>query len=239
MKAFSALGEIYNSLGIENPCKALFYVDTGIEVHGQKTYQTAFQLPRVEADFRAREFNSLLTERLDQCTPDEIAAKSKNIRRLYGRFIYWAGVNAGILATQGLLPTDSSFCCQNWVISRHKDGYGLFRVDHTSTIKTSQEEAMDGLLKDEHGVPHIVNNFSVFPARVEIAADPQRFPRKGNRDLKFSEILHSNGWLVDVGVDESAMLAAHRNVFNMGLSGSLKGDNAMPIPEEMFLEALA
>ena len=139
MIAHRRLGTIYEHFEIEDPCVPLFHKETGIPNRERKTYQTAFRLPSPEADLRTYEIMSLITERLDTLTPEEIAARSKNIGRLMGRFIYWAGANTGIFARAGVLPIESSFYPQNWVISRHKQGYGIFRVDHTSTIQADPE----------------------------------------------------------------------------------------------------
>lgn len=233
------LANLYETVDIENPCEFVSYENTGIEIHGERTYQAAFRLPRIEADFRIKEFEKLLTERLDQCSPDEIAKKTKNINRLFGRFVYWAGVNTTLLASSGVLPVKSSFVSQNWAISRYKDGYGLFRVDHSSTKVVKPDEAYKNLVEEEKGVPHIANNFSVFPGRVQIAANPKAFLKK--KDVKFSEILFMRE---GPGIDETRLLNAHVSVFNLGVQGGLeaitkKNNTIGPIPEQMFYEALA
>ncbi len=234
IKALEKLKLAYERLGIENPCEPLFYKDTNIEKNGRKTYQTAFKLPNLETDVRTHEFMSLLTERLDSCSPSEIAAKDKNIARLFGRFIYWAGINAGLFASVGVLPIDSSFYPQNWIISRYKEGYGIFRVDHTSTKLTDPHSVIRELTKEKHGLSFILNEFSVFPSRVKVAAEPTQFLPKNKKNLKFSQILNSKK---DIYVDESKIIEAHKNVFKMGLFSLLQGQIA-PIHEEMFLEAL-
>ncbi len=99
IRALGRLKTAYEQLGIENSCEPLFYKKTDIAKNGRSTYQTAFRLPNLEADLRAYEFMALLTERLDLLSPEQIAAKSKNISRLFGRFIYWAGINVGIFAS--------------------------------------------------------------------------------------------------------------------------------------------
>jgi len=219
IEALKRLEIAYEQLGIENPCKPLFYEETGVEKQGEKTYQTAFRLPSLEVDFRTHEFISLLTERLDQCSPDEIAAKSKNIGRLFGRFIYWAGINTGIFASLGMLPIESSFFPQNWVISRYKGGYGIFRVDHTSTEFTDQNTCLNALTKEKDGLSFMLNEFSVYPSRVQVASNPGQFLRP-ERNLKFSQILA----LTEGGkIDESRIIDAHNSVFQMGLVSLLRG----------------
>ena len=235
IEALKRLEAAYEQLGIENPCQPLFYEETGIEKQGEKTYQTVFRLPSLGADLRTREYIELLIERLDQCSPSEIAEKSKNINRLFGRFIYWAGVNTGIFASFGLSPLDSSFCPQNWTINRYRDGYGIFRVDHTSTKITDPTSSFNALTREEKGLSFILNNFSVFPSRVQVASDPDSFLLDGQRELKFSQILNLKK---GAPIDESSIIDAHRNVFGMGIASFVQGDIA-PIPEEMFLEALA
>lgn len=236
MRAFKRLAEVYDYLEIENPCEALLYKKTAVECKGEPTYQTAFRLPRLEADLRVHEFDSLLTEILDACSPSEVAAKSRAVCRLYGRFIYWAGLNAGILTTAGLLPTQSSFHPQNWVINRYKEGYGIFRVDHTSTIIVDEQQALEDLTSQKGGVPHIINEFSIFPSRVQAAANPQLFVQGYKTNMKFSEILHAQKGIC---ADEARILDAHRQVFSAGLLSSAKSDNIAPIPKDMFAEALA
>jgi len=236
IEALKRLKIAYEQLGIENPCQPLFYKETGNQKAGEKTYQTAFQLPSLEEDVRVHEYMSLLTERLDQCSPEEIAAKSKNIGRLFGRFIYWAGINTGIFAVLGVLPINSSFYPQNWVISRYGDGYGIFRVDHTSTkITDSASSIIDALIREKHGVPFTLNEFSVYPSRVQAASNPGQFLPASKRDYRFSQILSLTKGM---NVDESRLIDAHNSVFNMGFV-SLATGNLEPIPEEMFLEALA
>jgi len=234
IKALEKLKTAYEQLGIENPCEPLFYKDTGIKKNGRSTYQTAFKLPGLEADVRTYEFMSLLEERLDSCSPDEIAAKDKNIARLFGRFIYWAGINVGIFASLGVLPIASSFYPQNWVISRYKSGYGIFRVDHTSTELTGSDSVVRELIRERDGLPFLLNEFSVFPSRVKVAANPNLFLPKDKRNIKFSQILDLKE---DILVDESLIINAHRNVFGIGIASFVRG-LLEPIPEEMFLEAL-
>ncbi|MFH1290540.1 MAG: hypothetical protein ABIH92_03970 [Nanoarchaeota archaeon] len=240
--AFRALAKTYQHLGIQNPCEFLFHKDSGVEAQGRRTYQTAFRLPSLEADFRTHEWNSLLTERLDQCSPDEIAEKSRNISRLYGRFIYWTGVNTAILSASGLIPEATSFVPQNWVINRYKDGYGIFRVDHTSTKADDPRDAFQALTRDKDIAVRIANEFSVYASRVQAAADPAAFLRETERDRRFSQILfmREGNWLKEgVRLDETRLLAAHENVFGMGLTSVLNGLPIAPIPGEMFREALA
>lgn len=234
--AFEILAKIYSNLGIPNPCEFICYQDTGIEVDGKRTYQTAFKLPSIGADLRVNEWDSLLTERLDQCTPNEINAKRTAINRLYGRFVYWAGVNVAALSCAGLSPTALSFVPQNWVISKYEEGYGIFRVDHTSTRKVDPKTAMEKLMEKEHDLPHIVNNFSVFPGRVQVAANPKAFLHAGRANAKFSEILLMQR---EIKADESKIIGTHKEVFSLGLTSILERNKPMPISEELFREALS
>ena len=230
------LSGVYSAFGIEDPCQFLHYQETGVEKSGRKTYQTAFRLPEVESDIRLREINELIIERLDECTPEQIAARSKNINRLYGRFIYWAGVSSALMMTGGLLPDENSFLCQNWILNRYKDGYGMLRVDHTSTRQVGPEEAQSMVLDEEEGLPRIINNFSVFPSKVQIASNPKQFLAKEHRGKKFREILTLRE---GINGDERYIIDAHRNAFGMGFVSSLERKELEPIPEEMLLEALA
>ena len=232
--AFARLASVYEQLEIENPCEFLSYPPTGAEVCGEKTYQTAFRLPRIEADLRAHEFIMLLADRLDHCSADQIAKKTRNINRLFGRLISWIGANTIILTEAGLLPTTTSFHPQNWVISKYEQGYGIFRVDHTSTNIVSKEEAFKSLTTRQCGTIDAAHNFSIFPSRVQIAADPIKFFPKGSRDLRFSELLCFSR----LSVDERALLAAHKTAFVLGMQSLASTGRIDPIPEEMFREAL-
>lgn len=238
--AFTKLAKLYERANIENPCRFLVYKDTGLEVEGRKTYQSVFSLPRKESDFRVKEFEKLLTEKLDHSSPYEIAKKSKNINRLFGRFIYWAGVNTAFLVSSELLPTDSSFVSQNWVISRYNRGYGLFRVDHSSTKSVKAEEVFKELTREEDGLPYLLNNFSIFPSRIQIASNPRAFGI-GKKNTKFSEILMNRDNTIHA--DETKVLETHKFVFDLGVASGLqaivKGKPLLPISEEMFEEALA
>ncbi len=238
-RAFEALAKAYALLGIENPCEFVTYNDTGIEVHNRRTYQTAFRLPSVEADMRVHEWDRLLAERLDQCTPAEIAAKNQSINRLYGRFVYWAGVNTALLSLTGLLPTAASFVPQNWVIGRHNEGYGIFRVDHTSTQKVDSETAFQALMKSRDGVndvPEVINEFSIFPSRAQVAACPQNFLKGKKARQKFSQILFMRE---GIQADENKVIEVHKKVFQLGLMSTLQGSPPMSIPEDLFRDALS
>jgi len=241
INASRRLGEVYEVLRIEDPCAPLFYKNTGVEKQDDKTYQTVFELPSLEVDIRVHEYMSLLTEKLDQCSTSEIARKSKNMKRLFGRFIYWAGVNTSIFAASGVLPIDSSFHPQNWVISRYQNGYGIFRVDHTSTKLTDQEYTLKALTRKEHGLPPILNEFSVYGSRIDMASNPRQFLKSDKTNLKFSKILllDPEDLKKNTGIDESGIIGAHNTVFEMGLASVFQKQPLAPIPEEMFLEALA
>ena len=238
-RTFETLDKSYELLGIENPCKFLGHFDTGVEVKGKKTYQTVFRLPSIESDIRVHEWDSLLTNRLDKCSASEIAAKNQAINRLYGRFVYWAGVNVGLLASNGLLPTTASFVPQNWVIGKYKEGYGIFRVDHTSTQKVDPAKALEELLKSRHhveNVPAAVNEFSVFPSRTQAAARPTTFLGRERAGLKFSQILYLTEYK---GADESTIINIHKQLFEIGISSALGATPLVHIPEDLFRQAIA
>ncbi len=234
-EACERLAHEYILFGIENPAEFLCYKDTGTGRTGESVYQAAFHLPSLESDLRVNEFSGLLTERLDECSAKEIAAKSQNISRLYGRFVFWGGFNAGLFYRAGILPMADSFRPQNWVISRAGDGYGIFRVDHSSTEAADTETVYNGLMKELDGIPHIVNEFSVFPERVLVASNPDGFLPKGQRGMKFSKILHLRD---KINADIGPMINAHKNVFGMGLYCAIKEQHPEPISEKMFIEAL-
>lgn len=234
--ALKRLAVAYEKIEAQNPCEFVLNHDSGIEVAGRRTYQAAFTLPSLESDFRTHEWNSLLTERLDECSSEEIAAKSRNINRLYGRFIYWAGINAAILAVSGLLPTETSFVPQNWVISKYRNGYGLFRIDHTSTKIVDPREVWKSLTEKKEGTPRMINEFSVFASRVQVAASPEKLLAKNMRKRKFREILFADK---GIQADERRLLEVHMNAFNLGMQSVLEYYPINPIPEEMFQEALA
>lgn len=215
-------------------------MDTGVQTLDKKTYQTAFRLPSPESDLRVREWDALLTERLDECSPEEIEAKRQTIGRLYGRFVYWAGVNTAMLAATALVPTMASFVPQNWVIDRHHDGYGLFRVDHTSTKRTNPEAALKELTQCRETrdiLPASVNEFSVFASRMQIAAKPKEFLPPGKTDLRFSKILTLDPR--EIRADERKVVNVHKFVFEQGLAATLQGHCPEPIPEELFKQALS
>jgi len=240
MEAFKRLAKIYQFLEIENPCEALFHRQVG-QTSDIKTYQTAFRLPRPEADLRVHEYMALLTERLDSCSQEEIKEKTQNINRLFGRMIYWIGINVNIFSATGILPKIESFHPQNWVISRYHGGYGIFRVDHTSTRVTNTEEVIRELLKEEEETPKILHNFSIFPSRVFMASQQDKF--LGTRKYKFNEILNMKeaikvGAGLSLVMDGSKLIEVQRNVFLMGLTTLGTNQKIAPIPEEMFQRAL-
>ena len=232
-KAHKKLNQWYERLGIRSPCKFVCNSPTDVEIGGDMTYQTLFELPSYGSDLRVREFTMLMAEKLDQLTPEEIENKSKNINRLYGRFIYWAGINTALMIKEGLLPIESSFCEQNWVVSPVRDGYGIFRVDHTSTKRTDQKTASKSMLSiRETGVPVVLDELSVVPERVQVASHPEKFYRD-DRPRKFTEILLDDSYQGD----PTQIIEAHKKVFVTGMQSAMEG-KTMPIPEEMFLKAL-
>jgi len=235
---YGKLNQFYNLFGIIPPLEYLTHqkVDEVRGINREDVYQVVFKLNKPETDLRVSEFDALLTERLDQCSPTEIKSKVKNINRLYGRLISWAGFNTAILALNGLLPTNPSFVPQNWVISPVEGGYGIFRVDHSSTkINKDSKEVIEELLKERNGLPNCINEFSIMSERVQVAADPKLFLPKEKRNMKFSQILLNTN---DIAVDYSKIIEAHKNVFFMGM-GLIPMFKCPPaITEEMFREAL-
>src|SRR3989344_5604696 len=134
-----------------------------------------------------------------------------------------------------------AFHPQNWVISRYHGGYGIFRVDHTSTRVTNTEEVIRELLKEEEETPKILHNFSIFPSRVFMASQQDKF--LGTRKYKFNEILNMKeaikvGAGLSLVMDGSKLIEVQRNVFLMGLTTLGTNQKIAPIPEEMFQRAL-
>jgi hypothetical protein len=97
------------------------------------TYQLYFDIAHVEDDLRVEEVNQLIREELRHMTAEQIREREPDVLKLYHRFMQWLGFSTKCLAVSRLLPTSSSFASQNYVVSAVRGGYGIFRVDHTST----------------------------------------------------------------------------------------------------------
>lgn len=92
-----------------------------------------------------------MREELNKWNTKKLEDKAKEIFKLYARVLNWEGWNIGLLAKNKLEPTPNSWVPQNFVISKYKDGYGIFRVDHTSTRKNENyepEKLIEKILKD-------------------------------------------------------------------------------------------
>lgn len=134
-RTFALVNGEYAASRIPPPCEFLEAIPMG-EYNGAESYQILFKLSSLDSDLRVEEFSQLVRERLDHCFAEELQAKRRDVIKLYGRFCIWAGLNARILADLNRKPTAPSFAEQNFVISRVGDGYGVLRVDHTSTVKS-------------------------------------------------------------------------------------------------------
>ena len=135
-EAFEILNEKYNQFGINPPCR---YYGTYEFRNGY--VQNLYELPSLDSDFRLEEFDQLLRDRLNRCDANELEKKVRQISKLYARFLRLVGWNIGLCAKCGLEPSSNSWMPQNFVISKFKDGYGVFRVDHTSTKVNEKYDA--------------------------------------------------------------------------------------------------
>lgn len=166
-RTFSMVNGEYVASRILPPCEFLEAIPMG-EYNGVEAYQILFKLNSLESDLRVDEFSQLLRERLNQCSVEELEARHRDVIKLYGRFCIWAGLNARILHDLNRQPTTSSFAEQNFVISRVGDGYGVLRVDHTSTVRSdmSKEELGKYLRDADRG-----SGFYMIPTGLLVAID--------------------------------------------------------------------
>jgi len=176
-RAFDYLNSTYRFFEVDPPCEIICHSKLDMIQAGEDAYQMLFKLPNAESDLRVWEFTQILRERLKNASRDELKEKEQYIKRIFGRFAAWAGTSAGIMMHAGILPTKGSWAPQNFVISEVEDGYGIFRVDHTSTEYVGKEKAHDEIMGYINGAEAKRNmgyffgyQFVLFPEAVSIAA---------------------------------------------------------------------
>ncbi|MFH1631002.1 MAG: hypothetical protein ABIA21_02150 [Candidatus Aenigmatarchaeota archaeon] len=172
--AYEKLNSAYRDVGLRPPCSYIKAVPMDKRFGDEELCQIRYELPVVEDDLRVLEFSMLLKERLDEMTPHEIEELEKPIMKLYHRICLWHGLGIRIMIDQGILPLAESFEPQNYVISEQGGGYGIFRVDHTSTeiVNMHRDDLLDELLKrvQKHQTNGFLAPFARIPTAVTIAA---------------------------------------------------------------------
>lgn len=131
---YSRLDEAYTAMKLTNPLVFLGTSPTGYGWNGwSETFQVKFALPERESDLRLREYEALVASRFMKMNADELLDKCEPIIKLYTEINKWLGFIDGAMLSKGLITGKKSRLGQNHVISKTGDGYGIFRVDHTST----------------------------------------------------------------------------------------------------------
>jgi hypothetical protein len=140
------LDKAYAKYGMSYPCT---FDSTARVKEGE--VQNWFRLERMEDDLRLEELDQLMIERMEGMSTEELEDRCRDVLKLYGRLNIWAGASVRTLTDCRLRPSPASFLPQNYTISRAGDGYGMFRVDHTSTLhvpEMTEQEIFDGLQKE-------------------------------------------------------------------------------------------
>jgi hypothetical protein len=175
----------YWKSGLKLPYYVDDIVETGQLFNNEMTCQLYLDLPRIEDDLRVEEFNALLKAKFNQLSEKEIKERERDILKLYHRFMHWHGFTTKCLTECKLLPTYESFVPQNYVISKVRGGYGLFRVDHTSTViaddmdkKQVFQELTKRISHEQSDGP--ISTFGCLPTAVVLAANqPYEVPDDG------------------------------------------------------------
>jgi len=162
----------YAKYDVSYPCK---FFQTAPVKNGQ--VQNWFQLRNLEDDLRLEEFDQIMIDKMKDFSKGELEACYKDVLKLYGRLNMWAGVAMRTLLDCKLKPTARSFLPQNYTISKVGNGYGLFRVDHTSTQHLpgqTDQQIFDSLQKESSmgGCGLEQNVVLRFPTAILIAAEP-------------------------------------------------------------------
>lgn len=239
--AFEILSEKYRRLGIAPPAE---YVATRELSSGN--VQNLYKLPSLSSDFRLEEFDQLMRERLNRCDAKELESKANKIFKLYARILLWEGWNFGLLARNKLKPTSNSWMPQNFVISECGNGYGVFRVDHTST-ELKGENDCNKLLEEmlsEAGLTRIgdvrFGSYAHIPMSIPIAIN---YEFTTNTKPNDKEPLFDQGYLFMGEVKSwERGYGYFLEVLGKAFVGGylVVGDNRPePIQETMFREALA
>ena len=248
--SFETLNEMYALADIEPPCK----VEAHSPIHelGDNSYQLLFRLHAMESDFRLYEFMMMAEERLLRATRDELADKLMYVKRTFGRMVAWTGYAMGIMAMGGMVPTKASWAPQNYVLHSTGEGYGAFRVDHTSTRNVGAAAVDEfgrwiekGLKLKDSLFPTF--DFSFIPEAAEIAVNyPELTDTIGvDRSLSpFGRVMQyyriREGLPTRSLANMQGVMDSHARVFTMGFftasdPSKVKG---LSIPEEYFRKVL-
>jgi hypothetical protein len=168
--AMQLLAKDYAKRKVEYPC--LFERTVNVK---KGEVQNWFRLRRMEDDLRLEELDQVMIQRMKSLSREQLEDCHKDVLKLYGRLNIWAGLAMRTMVDCKLRPSAISFLPQNYVIARAGDGYGMFRVDHTSTLHVpdmTEGEIFDGLQAEvgQGGLEQCV--VLRFPTAVLIAMDP-------------------------------------------------------------------
>ncbi|MBI2233055.1 MAG: hypothetical protein HYU56_03990 [Candidatus Aenigmarchaeota archaeon] len=237
-EAVSRLNWSYWKIGLKHPYSVLDVVPTGQTFDGGPTVQLYFDLPSVEDDLRVEELNGLLRAKMNRLSSQEIKEREGDVLKLYHRFMQWHGFSARCLTISKLLPTPESFVPQNYVISHVKGGYGLFRVDHTSTVpkdvddeKAVFEELVRRISKGQSDGP--ISTFGNLPTAVVLAANHSDQVPMDSRSL-FERCYYFDGRF-----KASDRYLQALNIFYRQFTNGIRMPQPEPIEEEFFRKPLA
>jgi len=174
--AMQLLAKDYAKRKVEYPCR--FEQTVGVK---KGEVQNWFRLRRMEDDLRLEELDQVMIQRMKGFSREQLDDCHKDVLKLYGRLNIWAGLAMRTMVDCKLRPSAISFLPQNYVIARADEGYGMFRVDHTSTLHVpdmTEGEIFDGLQAEvgQGGLEQCV--VLRFPTAVLIAMDPNQADKR-------------------------------------------------------------
>jgi len=232
--AFEILDTEYKQNQISTPCK---YVDT-YKVY-ENEMQNLYEIPSLDSDLRLEEFNQLLRERLNKCDAKELEQKTRQIFKLYHRILTWVGWDIRMLIGNKLKPSPRSWVPQNHIISKVDGGYGIFRVDHTSTVlkedleaKSVMDNVFDGLEGPGFGTFTKVPTGMLIGVNYKLATGKKPKRKKPLFEQGFNYKGKVSDWKKGYGY--------FLKILGFSLMAGVKlHELPNPIPEYMFREALA
>lgn len=141
-RAFCALEEAYRKQGFKAPCRFAAVIEyPKILWQNRPLYSIVFHLPDAESDLREDEFEVQMRRHLQHASVEELMELKDGVCKLFGILSKWHAFECGALMDAGLVPSPNSFLGQNYVVAHVAERQvGVSRVDHTSTVHSTNEE---------------------------------------------------------------------------------------------------
>lgn len=232
--AVDRINELYRKLGVEPSLEFDEIVSTN-----DGYVQNWFRLKKTSDDLRLEELDQYLVQKFSKMPRGRIENYLNAVMKLYGRFNIWNGRNMRLMVDAKLKPTPTSFLPQNFTISSVDDGYGLFRVDHTSTEylpEKSEGEIFDSLQKNVDGF--LEGTLLRLPTAMIIAAEPQSVNPDFWKTTKKQKVPFFKAAYNYQGEVKSARYKYFHDVLIAGFLGGFNATGFEPIDESFFKKVL-